>query len=228
MKKRFLLFLLVLTVLMLPVNAFAEEVDIFENEFTEWVAEIPYGWDFDSVNGGIERGGGEAELYTDHGYAYISTVIDLDPSSAYRISADVSVYDVPEDTVGASISIRDQYAESGYLSGTVSEVIDLYVQTNVDDSQLYTLCIGLGSEENYSSGSLSVDSVRITKLDMLPEDENIYSLIGSFSYDDITTEEETADEDDTAASVVSYNTTGTVLVGLLFSLLFYLFFTFIL
>ncbi|MBR4078584.1 MAG: hypothetical protein IKK29_00060, partial [Christensenellaceae bacterium] len=224
MKKSFLICLLVLAILLLPVSAFADEVDIFENEFTEWVGEIPYNWDFDSLNGGIERGGGEAEIYTDYGYAFISTIIELEPSSAYRISADVSVFDVPADSIGANINIMDQYAESGYLSGTVAETIELYVETNVDETQFYTLRIGLGNEENYSSGTVNVDSVKITKIDSIPEDENVYTLIGSFSYEDIM-EEDTASDDDSAASVASYNTTGTVLVGLLFSLLFYLFFT---
>lgn len=227
MKKLSLFLILILLFsLILPASAFAEDVEILHNEFTDWLdSGIPYDWEFDAMGSGyIEQGDNAAELYADdYGYVFISSLITLEPSSSYRISVPVDYYDVDSDGAGVNVNIQHQYADAGWLTGTGSDVIDLYVSTNVDDLQDYTLRIGLGNEDSYACGSVIVHSVTVTRLEEVPDGVYSYPLIGSVGVTGITEEEpELPDEN---ASVADYNTAGTVLVGILFTFLLYFVFT---
>lgn len=225
-KAKFLLCMLLILSVFLPICAYAEDVEILFNDFIDWTGTIPYGWEFDSVNGSVEPGDSCAEIdLADYGYALLDTVITLEPSAAYRITVPVDYTNVSEDGVGVNVNIADQYAQSGYLYGSGSDTLSLYVVTNADETQDYRLRIGLGNEESYSLGSLSIHSLSISRIEEVPDDVYAYSLIGSVGIYGDSYDTSAEDEDNSGASVADYNTTGIVITGLLFTLLFYLFFT---
>lgn len=226
-KTLFILCLMLFFAFLFPANAFAEDVDILHNDFTDWLGSTPYDWDFESMGDGwMEEGSGTADITLNgYGYALMRSYITLEPSCAYRISVPVEYYDVESDGVGVNVNINGQYADAGYLHGTGSDTIELYVSTNVDDLQDYILRIGLGNEDSYATGSVSVDSVTITRLEELPDGVYSYSLIGSAGLMDLDSYEEPEETVNEYASVADYNTAGIVLVGILFTLLLYFVFT---
>lgn len=215
--------LLAMLLLAIPTAVFAQDEVILEEDFSVWNEGVPLGWDFYSPQGVLEQTDGQAQLVlAQEGFAYLTQYLQLEPETTYHIVCTVSGQGI-SGNVGANLSFESQIAASGGLTGDFDEEqLELYVRTNTSSDQGYLLRVGLGSEDESVTGSLAISAMQIQKLEEMPADAVVHTLIGSIGTDGNAFANNTVDYE---AADVSYNDIGAVLCAVLVTALLYLLMT---
>ncbi|MBE5758713.1 MAG: phospholipid carrier-dependent glycosyltransferase [Clostridiales bacterium] len=236
--KTLICLLLALTFLF-PLQAFAENGVFTDPNFREWDTEYPNHWKFvteDLESAYIIQTGDGFMVEVFESYAYLYQKIELEQQTAYRISFDVLTEGMENSGIGAQAAFMYQVASSDHVFDTAEDyqTVEFFVKTNVDLEQEYVFRLGVGVEGYQCTGSAYFRNLKIEALDVMPDDQIVYTLIGSIGIDaeEFDFIEQTVVEDEyisPAASEeeevkVTYNSIGVALSGALAAVALFLLF----
>ena len=179
---------LVLILCLIVPNAWAKTGYVDNGDFEMGAETLPDGWSVDQydvsdvtdfaweANG---RGGGKCvriENRAPNDARFIQTV-SVSPSKIYRISGWVKVEEIPEGSIGASITALESVAEVPAVTrnGAGWQFVSFYGKTGPDQRTL-TLACRLGGYGEETTGVAWFDDVELQGRLSAPEGETVYDL----------------------------------------------------
>lgn len=213
--KKIVCIITALLALLLPAAVLAEGESIISNpDFSSWQEGLPEGWTFSSSNAYLTSENQEVSVILESpGYAQLYQTISLEKETSYKVTLEAAA------DSGAALSFLYQQASVPVNGNTTV----LYVRTNTCDTQNYALCLSLGSEYEEASGAFNIKNVSIEKLEEMPQNETVYTLLGEIGPDGAAVSEST--EDTAQKEPPSYNALGPALLCVILIAALYFFAT---
>jgi len=183
MKKHFILFAIILSIIILPTTAFAvpgnhvingdfEEADYIK---TDWDATILLPDEPESTVDFISEEGNTFAMLVSKEPNYINIMqsVFLQANTSFEIGARVKINDVGLDGEGAVLRLEQGQGESAQVKGTFEDWQEIKFYVTTSDADVYTsLEIALGDANSLNSGSVMVDDIYIVETDSIPVGAN--------------------------------------------------------